>query len=87
MVVKRSQAPCSSRWAKSRQCPVVDSKLFSAPSEMLQGSKGVTEPDLPVGGGAQLPSLFLPLLTQMSVFRVTGGGGPRGAWRDGALKM
>lgn len=40
MVAKRPQAPCSSMWAKSCQCPVVDSRLFSASSDVLRGAGG-----------------------------------------------
>lgn len=51
MVVKSFQAPCSSRCAKSCQCPVVDSRLFSASRDVLWGDRGVTGPALTLGRG------------------------------------
>lgn len=50
VVANRSQAPCSSRWAKSCQCPVVGSRLFSASSDVLRQCRGVPSQPRPWGG-------------------------------------
>lgn len=50
MVVKSAQVPGSSRWAKSCQCPVVDSRLFRASSDVLPGNRAGRGPVLAPGG-------------------------------------